>query len=174
MLPPGGACRYLREAWAKVRKDGEGPRGGENARQRGQEWQTKAGRKAKERERNRKDRSTQTQTRRSREPGGRGSVDCLAGGILILGLYTLTPLDPLLLPQDGCSCDLTPGEANAVVEANLPRVFAHRISSRFAATGHTREPSVLRTLVLTLSCRCLYTIIQWCVQWCIQPPGPHT
>lgn len=75
------------------------------------------------------ERSTQTQTRRSREPGGRGSVDCLAGGILILGLYTLTSLDPLLLPQDGCSCDLKPGEANAVVEENLPRVFAHRISS---------------------------------------------
>lgn len=45
------------------------------------------------------ERSTQTQTRRSREPGGRGSVDCLAGGILILGLYTLSPLDPLLCPK---------------------------------------------------------------------------
>lgn len=76
------------------------------------------------------------------------------------------PLDPLLMPQYGCSLELKSEKAGAMVEEDLFRVFTHRISSRYPP-GHVRGHSDLcwstvscRALVLTLRCRCRYTVIQ--------------
>lgn len=46
-----------------------------------------------------------------------------------------SPLDPLLVPQYGCSLELKSEEASAMVEGGLSRVFAHRISSQ-VPSGH--------------------------------------
>lgn len=70
------------------------------------------------------------------------------------------------MSQYGCSLELKSEEVSAMEEEYLSRVFAHGLSSQFPPS-HVRGHSDLcwstvscRALVLTLCCRCRYTVIQ--------------